>query len=225
MSAYRVAIDPGPGAAADRLHLVKAGPGEFQDERPIALFDPLVDRCADRDQLHLAKAAAVEAHVSRYDNVERLLVPQLSLYDSPPALDRGLMSCHRTLPVCELPVRYLRRSITADLRGARSGMRFGSESALDEGDDGARSIHGLAHLGLFGIRRLSRIPVAPSVLRQRRRAAEVGLQRGIYGDALSAQLHQVMRLPEGSIVPGKKGLQRLLYRLLAVKGRIAQQGR
>jgi hypothetical protein len=104
-------------------------------------------------------------------------------------------------------------------------MRCGREPALEEGDDGPRSIHGLAHLGLFGIRRLSRIPVAPSVLRQRRRASEVGLQRGIYGDALSAKLHQVMRLPEGSIVPGKKGLQHLLHRLLAMKGRIAQQGR
>jgi len=74
------------------------------------------------------------------------------------------------------------------------------------------------------MRRLSRIPVAPSILRQRRRAAEVGLQRGIDGHALSAQLHQVMRFPKGSIVPGEKGLQRLLHRLLAVKGRIAAQG-
>jgi hypothetical protein len=52
----------------------------------------------------------------------------------------------------------------------------------------------------------------------------VGLQRGIYGDALSAQLHQVMRLPEGAIVPGEKSFQRLLGRLLAVKGRIPSQG-
>lgn len=104
-------------------------------------------------------------------------------------------------------------------------MRFGKQSPLDEGDDGARSIHGLPHLGLFGMGGLSRIPVAPSVLRQRRRAAEVRLERGIDGDARSAQLHQVMRLPKGSIVPGEKGLQRLLRRLLAVKSRIAPQGR
>src|SRR3990172_7136908 len=41
------------------------------------------------------------------------------------------MSCHRALPVCGLPVRYLRRSITADLRGAKSGTRFGRQSFLD----------------------------------------------------------------------------------------------
>jgi hypothetical protein len=103
-------------------------------------------------------------------------------------------------------------------------MRFGRESTLNEGDDGTRSIQGLPYLGLFGMRGLSRIPVTPSVLRQWRRAAEVGLQCGIYGDALSAQLHQVMRLPEGAIVPGEKNFQRLLGRLLAVKGRIPPQG-
>ena len=46
------------------------------------------------------------------------------------------------------------------------------------------------------------VPVAPRVLRQRRRTAEVGLQRGIEGDALSAELYQVMCFPEGSIVRG-----------------------
>ena len=104
-------------------------------------------------------------------------------------------------------------------------MRFGRQSPLDEGDDGARSIQGLVHLGLFGMGGLSRVPVAPRVLRERRRAAEVGLKRGIDVDALSAELDQVMRFSEGPIVPGEKGLQRLLDRLLAVKGRIAQQGR
>ena len=89
----------------------------------------------------------------------------------------------------------------------------------------ARAIQVLAHLGLFGMGGLPRVSVAPRVLCQRRRAAEVGLQRGICGDALSAQLHQVMRLPEWSIVPGEKGLERFLHCLLAVKCRITEQGR
>jgi hypothetical protein len=63
-------------------------------------------------------------------------------------------------------------------------------------------IQGMAHLGFFGMGGLSGVPVAPRVLRQRRRTAEVGLQRGIEGDALSAELYQVMCFPEGSIVRG-----------------------
>jgi hypothetical protein len=73
----------------------------------------------------------------------------------------------------------------------------------------------MAPLGLFGMGGLSRVPVAPRALRQRGGAAEVGLQHGIEGDALSAELYQVMCFSEGSIVPGEKGLQRLLDRLLA----------
>src|SRR5439155_5073002 len=140
LSAHRVAVDPGPGPATGCVHLVEAGPRELQDGRPVACLDAVVDRCADRDQLHLAQALAVEADVSRDDDVERLLIPQLRLHDSPSTLDQRFTSYHRALPVCGLPLRRLRHSITADFRGARSGMRFGRQSPLDEGGAVARSM-------------------------------------------------------------------------------------
>lgn len=89
----------------------------------------------------------------------------------------------------------------------------------------ARAIHGLLHLGLFGLGRLSRGPIAPRVFRQWCGTREMGFEGRINGDARRAQLHQVMRFPKGPIVPGEEGLQPLFHRLLAVKGRIAPQRR
>jgi len=60
--------------------------------------------------LHLAQAVAVEGGVSWQDEVECLLIPQLRLDDSPPALDQRFTSCHRTLPMLELLVRCVRQS-------------------------------------------------------------------------------------------------------------------
>src|SRR5207245_2344300 len=88
LSAHRVAIDARPGATTGRIPLIEAGPRELQDGRAVVHGDAVVDRRADRDQLHLPQALAVEADVSGHDEVERLLIPHLRLYDSPPALDQ-----------------------------------------------------------------------------------------------------------------------------------------
>ena len=60
--------------------------------------------------LHLAQAFAVEPDVGWHEKVECLLIPQLRLHDSPPTLDQGFTSCHRTLPMLGLLVRCVRQS-------------------------------------------------------------------------------------------------------------------
>src|SRR5437773_2696138 len=70
LSAHRVAIDARPGATTGRIHLIEAGPRELQDGRAVVHGDAVVDRRADRDQLHLPQALAVEADVSGRDEVE-----------------------------------------------------------------------------------------------------------------------------------------------------------
>ena len=122
-------------------------------------------------------------------------------------------------------VRCLCHSSTVGLRAAMSGMRFGWHSPKDEGDDGSRSVDGLTNLRLLRLGGFSRVAVSPRVLRQRCCRAQVRLERGIDGNALGAELHEVVRLPERPIVPGEEGLQRLLDGLLAVERRVTKQGR
>ena len=103
-----------------------------------------------------------------------------------------------------------------------SGKHVGRQSLLDEGNDGVRSVQGLPHLGFLWIGWLSRVPVAPRILRQRSRLTQVGLQDGIDGYTLGAELHQIVRLPERSVVPGEEGFKRLLDSLLTVERSVSE---
>jgi hypothetical protein len=97
LPAHRVVFHPRPASTARRIHLIEARPREFDNRCVTALLNTVVDRGADRDQLHLAHAVAFEGDVGWNYKVKRLLIPHLRLNDSPPALDQSPTFGHRAL--------------------------------------------------------------------------------------------------------------------------------
>jgi hypothetical protein len=132
------------------------------------------------------------------------------------------------------PAPTLPDSITATVEistgAVRAGraclrLRFLRHPSQQERDCLARDAERLPHLGLARRERLPRIAIPPRVLRQGCRASEVRLELRIELDALASELPEVVGLSERAVVPGEKTFERLLDGLLAMKGRVAEEGR